>query len=241
MTDPDRVLEECLKLLASGQLTIEQCLERDPRHAAKLSRALQAAGWLQSSADLSMPVAARNKGARALAAHMATHPRRQARTIWRLPAYRQWAPALAALALCLTAGTALAQTAGPTDLLYGWRLASESAWLSLSPAPEATALAVAERRAQDLLRTVAAGEQTGPALSAYQDWLARLQSSNMVTDRMAQALAAHQAAFQASGIELTGPELDGSSEDTLPAGTPLPNTLPLPSPVLEGLDGLPLP
>jgi hypothetical protein len=102
-------------------------------------------------------------------------------------------------------------------------------------------MAVAERRAQDLLWTVATGEQTEPALSAYQDWLARLQSSDMVTDRIAQALAAHQAAFQASGIELTGTELDGSSEDTLPAGTPLPNTLPLPSPVLEGLDGLPLP
>ena len=241
MIELEQILEDCLRQLADGRTTVDDCLAQHPQHAAELGRLLPAAARLAIAGGLRLNPTARQQGRQRLVSHMAARPRRQLSRGrgWALPALRRLAPALAALALVLTAGTAFAQAAGPDELLYGWRLASESVWLAISPEPEQTALAVTERRAQEVLQSVASEATSSRALNAYQQWIAMLAEEGLITDSIAQALSRQQAAFRAEGLEL--PALDSLLEadgEALPASTPQPEVFPLPT---LGLDGLPLP
>lgn len=241
MTDLERAFEDCWERLSAGQSTLEACLERYPQHAETLGPMLQAARALDQGSQIMAPSHARARGRARLQAHMAAHPRRRrTRPGWRqLLAPTRWAPALAALLLTLGVGTAAAQAAGPSDLLYPWKLASQSVWLAFSPDMPATASAIASRRAQDLLGTTAGSPARQAALDAYINWIEMMQAQGLLTPEALAGLKLQGDRLEAAGLRVPALEAILSSWPDLappPTTTPTPAPdSPLPDPSLPGL------
>jgi len=202
MTEFEKVLEECLRDLDLGTATVDECLRRHPQYAPQLApilfagEALSRAGEAQPSAALKTRVRAR------LVRHMQEHPRRAARSgiVWmRLAA----SLAVVTLALLLT-GTAYAQSVLPGSAFYSWKLASETLWRAVSSDPIDTDLAIADRRAEELIAV-----RNDPALypQALQTYLEaadrlklRMNADNEARIRL--ALDAQMQEFNQAGISL---------------------------------------
>ncbi|MEW6717701.1 MAG: hypothetical protein AB1345_09385 [Chloroflexota bacterium] len=229
----ERILEDCLERLACGKASLEDCLRDHPEFAEELRPLLQAASRMKRGADVQPSPEFKQRGRARLMAHLRAHPRRPvpARTRGLLPAYRL-AVGLTVLALAVfVTGTAFAQSAMPGDPLYGWKLASESAWRAVSPDPVGTDLALAERRLQEFLAV--SGSERDIALQGYLEVLARLtsQTDPATQGRIILALAAQRERLVQTGISV--PELDEYlSSPPVPTPLPLP---PIQTPTLPGL------
>lgn len=233
MSGHEQAFEQAWAELSSGRENIEDILSRHPEVRQELRGMLEAAAWLSEGPAIGAPDNVKAIGRRRLLAHMAANPRAEPDrpSLFASLFRRRLAPALAALALFVSAGTAAAQTAGPGDLLYGWRQVSESAWLAVSPDKPSTALVVADRRARELLMAPAGSQQFELAAEAYQAWIARIVEQGLLTETIGRALAGHRQQFQEQGIPV--PALEGQLEGELQE--PILPTLELTAPALPTL------
>jgi hypothetical protein len=207
MTRLEAAFDESRRRIASGEATLETCLARYPEHADRLAVLLAAAARLEQLPATHLSGSARALGRNRLRTHMSQYPR--AAVARRLPSFlspRRWAPVLAAIALALTAGTAAAQSAGPGDLLYAWRQASETAWLNVAPNRRAAALAVAQRRLDDLLQSTPNTARYGQAFGAYEAWIRLMEADNLVDAESELSLDRQRQQLRSKGIDV--PEID---------------------------------
>lgn len=173
-TSFEHALEECISIIESGDATIEECAARYPQHAAELRRLLAGVRALQTGRAVAPSAQFRANTRQQLLAHMRATPRRKPASA---PLFMRWRLAIgmaAALVAILLVGTGAAQAALPGDALYGWKLASESVWRSVSPDPLATDLAILQRRANELLSVAGNPPRESIALDAYRAALDRL-------------------------------------------------------------------
>lgn len=236
MTSLEHAFEDSRQRIAAGEATVEACLARYPEHADRLAELLAAAGRLEQLPATQLAQSARVRGRNQLRAHMAAHPRASAAR--RQPSFlspRRWAPALAAIALALTAGTAAAQSAGPGDLLYPWRQASETIWLTVAPNRRTAALDVAQRRLQDLLQASPNTSRYGQAFGAYEAWIQRMEVAGLVDSQTEPSLERQRQQLQSRGIDV--PEIDHAlNEPAQPRheqATPSPRPASTSAPALE--------
>jgi hypothetical protein len=104
---------------------------------------------------------------------MQAHPRKSVRLhfMW----MRMAASFAVMLLALLVAGTVYAQGVLPGNPFYGWKLVSENIWRVISPDPVTTDLAIAERRADELLSTGNRPELQAQVLEEYLEVVNRLE------------------------------------------------------------------
>src|SRR5512146_1233597 len=143
MDELELALDDCLQRLASGKLSLGQCLARYPQYASELRPILETALRVQQGKNVRPSGAMRARTRARLAQHIERHPRqpRKIRVVPRLA----FALVSVALALILV-GTAFAQAALPGQVLYRLKLSTERAWRAASPNPVSTDLLLADRR-----------------------------------------------------------------------------------------------
>src|SRR5689334_22017102 len=159
MTEFEKVLQECLLALESGDSTVTECLSRYPNHAFQLEPILLTSLDLERGRGVQPSAAFKARVRARLTQEMRAHPRKSVRWDFIVP---RLATSFAVILLALLiAGTAYAQRAVPGSAFYRWKLASENTWRLLSPDPVGTDLEIADRRADEL---IAVGNN-----SAYRD------------------------------------------------------------------------
>lgn len=239
----DLILDNCLTQLASGASTLDECLARYPEHAAQLRPLLKVAQGFEGARDVRPSPAFKARARAKLTLHMQAHPRRSKPVF--MPSLRV-AFIMAALVLVfLTAGTALAQSALPGDMLYDWKLTSEEIWRANASNSLEADLFLANRRMDEMLSVTGDASAYDQALQGYLNALARLA---VYTDADSQArilpvLTSQQESFTNAGISI--PELDSvihlevipSTPTLLPdpalvAPTLIPTLLPMLNPTL---------
>jgi hypothetical protein len=235
MTEFERALQECLHDLEQGHSSLDECLLRYPKHAQQLEPILLTSAYLQRGREARPSAAFKARVRSNLVKQMYAHPRKPARSNFML---MRLAVSLAAVLLTsLVAGTAYAQGVLPGNAFYPWKLTSENAWRAISPDPIATDIAIAERRADELIAVRNDPTLYSQALKAYLEVVDRLKSE-VDTGNEAHVLALLDSQVEElnqSGIAL--PQTDQSvvppSEE--PTLTPIStSTLPSsPLPVLE--------
>lgn len=240
MSDFEQVLDDCLESMARGEASIEECLARYPEHATQLRPLLQVAARLGRVRDVRPSPSFQTLNRARLITYLRTHPRRNMPT---LSLVRRLVISLAMLVLVfLFGGTALAQGALPGDPLYGWKRTSEEMWYAVWPDRLGTELALANRRARELLAVYSDATRRAQALEGYRAVLIRLKSQNapIAQTRILETLRNQQAMLSQSGIVV--PELEefisggGAPPPVLPRTTPT-SEPPLPTP----MESLPIP
>lgn len=185
MSTLETALDGCLEALASGEMTLEECLVRYPEHALELRPLLLAAVRVSDSPAIAPSPQFRARAREQLVAHMRAHPQPVSpRAVLARSSFasraRGLAGALASAVLVLAvAGTAAAQWALPGHALYGWKRASESAWVSLQPGPQLkleTQLAIAARRLAEAEAVAGDPARVTTALEGYAASIAAIQS-----------------------------------------------------------------
>lgn len=236
MKDFDLILEDCLERLASGASSLDECLLRYPEHASQLRPLLQSAARLEHVRAVLPSPAFKTRVRAQLMAHIQAHPRRRQG----MSPFLRLAFSLAVLMLAfLFTGTALAQSALPGEPLYGWKLASETAWRALSPDPLGTDLALADRRVAELVAVADDPERSAMVLELYREVLNRLKSRGdaQAQNRILPFLQSQQATLTRAGLSV--PELDAyvrghAAPETTPTVPPQPTATPIVEiPVLE--------
>jgi hypothetical protein len=150
--------------------------------------------------------------------------------------FRRMAVGLVAVLLAfLVTGTAYAQSVLPGNAFYGWKLASENAWRSVSPDPIATDLALAERRLNELMNVTHDPALASQTLTAYLEVVERLKSE-MNGENEARILPTLNS--QADQLNRSGIFLPPVDQTILPASgeptsIPIPTLMVTPVPVLE--------
>lgn len=195
----EKILDDCLDRLTSGEATLEDYLKhhpetarhlwmaRYPEQAGELRRLIGAATKLEAGRDTRPSQAFKMQARARLVAYMRHHPRQQQASWWapispiQLPfafsrAFNLAVGLAAIIALFLTTGTVLAQTALPGDPLYRWKLTSEHVLRTVYPYPLTVDLMVAERRTHDLRQVIDDPQAREVALHEYQQTLARLST-----------------------------------------------------------------
>jgi hypothetical protein len=173
MTEFENVLQDCLLSLERGDSNIDECLRRHPNYAVQLAPILLTSMDLERGmlARPSPAFKARVRGR--LIEEMRAHPRKSVRFhfVW-----MRVATSFAAMLLALlVAGTVYAQGVLPGNPFYGWKLVSENIWRVISPDPVATNLAIAERRADELLTIGNHPELRAQVLEEYLEVVNRLE------------------------------------------------------------------
>ena len=207
MDELELALEDCLQQLASGTISLGQCISRYPRYAAQLRSMLEAAVRLQQGRQVRPSGALRDRTRARLAEHMESHPGRPPRGGHAIP---KFAVTLVALAFALfMVGTAFAQAALPGQTLYNWKLSTERAWRATSADQVSFDLTLADRRTDELL-TVSKDRSLGETdgIAAYTELLNRLAAETNGPNRakVMNALESHQKKLSQAGIHV--PELD---------------------------------
>jgi len=173
MTEFENVLQECLLSLERGDSDIEECLRRYPSYAVQLAPVLLTSVDLERG-TLARPSAAFKARVRGrLIEEMRAHPRKSVRFnfVW-----MRMATSFAVMLLALViAGSVYAQGILPGNPFYRWKLASENIWRLVSPDPVATDLAIAGRRADELLAIGNSPELRAQALEQYLEVVNRLE------------------------------------------------------------------
>jgi hypothetical protein len=225
MTEFERVLQECLHDLDHGFSNVDDCLHRYPQHARQLEPILLTSTNLARAGTARPSNAFKARVRTKLIQQMRAHPRKPARSGF---VFMRFAVGLAAVLLALlTAGTVYAQSALPGEAFYAWKLASESAWRAVSPDPVKTDLAIAGRRADELIAVRDDPALYAPVLEAYLEVAARLKSEVDAESEthILQMLDSQAEELNQSGILLPQPDsevLPPSDEPTLAPATPLP-------------------
>src|SRR5512135_1073625 len=122
MDELELALDECLRQLASGKVSLGQCLARYPQYATELRPILETAMRVQQGKVMRPSGAVRARARRKIANYIETHPRqpRKVRVVPRLA----FVMVTLALALMLV-GTGFAQAALPGQPLYRLKLSTE--------------------------------------------------------------------------------------------------------------------
>jgi len=103
MTEFEKVLQECLLALESGNLSMEECLRRYPRHAMQLEPVLWTSLYLEYGREARPSPAFKARVRARLVEGMRAHPRKSSRFNF---IFLRTAASLAVLALVmLAAGT----------------------------------------------------------------------------------------------------------------------------------------
>lgn len=216
MEEFELALDDCLRRLGSGKSSLAQCLARYPGHAAQLRPLLETAVQLQRGKQARPSGAARDRTRAKLTQYIQSHPRqpRNVRLVPRLT-FAFLSIALAALMV----GTAFAQSALPGQSLYGLKLSSERVWRAAAPNPVTVDIALANRRADEIVQLFEKNPATNAndeirmdaeakGLAAYSDVLERLslEVNGPDDDVIITVLEAHQQRFEHAGLRV--PRLD---------------------------------
>lgn len=244
-------LDECLTLLATDEVGLEECLARYPEHAAELRRLLPLAGALAEGRQVEATAGFKERNRRELLERIASpappqpvpvrFPQRSL-TDWLAglftPLYRP-AYILGAIALFfLTAATAAAQSALPGDALYGWKLGSERVWRAVHPQPLEADLALSWRRANELAEVAGRPAAAEQSRQEYERALTRLERYADPASRqtIVNALLQQRERLEQAGI--AAPRLDQRIDQWSPPETPAVET---PTPETPTPDITPLP
>jgi hypothetical protein len=172
MNKLDQALETSLTRMQLEGASIEDCLKNYPELVSELKPLLIAAQnmgrlkFLQPSAQFK----AKLRGT--LNVQMAAHPRKR---VLQPAKVMRFAVSLAVLALAfLTTGTALAQRALPGDVLYPWKLESESVWRSFQTDTVNADIVLGRRRIDELKAIQGMPQLEEIAFRTYATLLARL-------------------------------------------------------------------
>lgn len=237
MTEFEKILQECLHDLEQGACSLEECLSRHPDYARQLEPVLLASTRLTRAGEMQVSEAFKARVRSRLVQEMYSHPHKSVR-----PTFTFMRPAVgfaAILLALLVTGTAYAQNTLPGESLYGWKLASENAWRTVSSDPVGTDLVIAERRVDELIAVKDDPAARAQALEAYLETVARLRSqAGAQDDRILPALDSQTAILKKLGIlqSRTHPAVMPPEE-----ATPTPNTTPLPTGQTPRLDPTVLP
>jgi hypothetical protein len=213
MTEFERVLGECLLDLEEGASSLDECLMRYPEHASELQPILLASTYLKRSGEAHLSDDFKQRVRTRLLKEMYLHPHRR---VGRASPFPRLAVGLASILLALLAvGTAYAQNALPGEAFYAWKLASEHAWRLVASDPVGADLAIAARRAGELIAVREQPALYSQTLEAYLEAVACLRSE---TD--AQSAARIEVALAAQAEELSQAGLN------LPIPTEIPDVLP---------------
>jgi len=228
MSKLEKVLDDCLAQLASGQSTVGECLADHPEHAQELQRLLLTAQILEPGQNSEPTPIFKARARSRLMAHMQANPKKKrSATYW--PA---WAPLFlgrsfnmafglaAVLVLFLSTGTVLAQSALPGEALYDWKLASEEVFRTLHPNPLSVDLMVAERRVDDLTQVSDNDEAVALALLEYQHTLSNLSDYHTPESRQAISAALVRQKAELDQVQVDVPELDRLLTELGPAPPP---------------------
>ena len=148
MSKLDLALEDCLVRMDQEGESFEDCLSRYPEFAAELKPLLLAAHQVRDARQPNASPKFKSKLRSDLLAHAHSH---QPQAGWRNTPTFRYAVSFAVLMLAMvTSGTALAQRALPGDILYSWKLGSESVWRSFQKNEVGVDLALVQRRLEEL-------------------------------------------------------------------------------------------
>jgi hypothetical protein len=206
MSDLDQILDDCLRQLASGTSTLDECLARHPQQAAQLKPLLQTAIGLGSGLSVRPGGAFTGRSRNQLLAHIRAHPRRRTLPFFEM---RRVAASLAMVVVALmVTGTAFAQAALPGQPLYTWKLSSEHIWRAMASDPIGVDLGLAHRRVVEMQSVTTDPAREARAADGYREVLARLKSESDAqnTERILKSLKSHQEQLLNSGVSV--PELD---------------------------------
>jgi hypothetical protein len=149
MSRLDQALEICLTRLQLEGASLEDCLRAYPELADQLRPLLVAAQKLDSLSSFIPTAEFKSRMRGTLLEQISKKPR--TRHAIRTTVVMRYAASFAVLALAfLTTGTALAQRALPGDVLYHWKLESESVWRSLQTDTVGADILLGERRLDEL-------------------------------------------------------------------------------------------
>ncbi|MDP3061879.1 MAG: DUF4382 domain-containing protein [Chloroflexota bacterium] len=177
----EQVLDECIRRIATGGATVEECLARYPVYAAEMEPHLRLAARMSSALSGTPAANAKERTRQRLHAELRSlDARDRARAVrqgrwppvraggWRLPAltgaWRVAAASAAVLVAFIFAGTGIVAASGnsiPGNALYPVKRAAEDARLAVAFSAEAKAhlqLTYAERRSEELASLVDSGE-----------------------------------------------------------------------------------
>ncbi|MCB9079039.1 MAG: PD40 domain-containing protein [Anaerolineaceae bacterium] len=235
MSKLERVLDDCIAQLASGQSTVEQCLADHPEHAKDLQRLLLTAQILEPGQSSEPTPIFRAKARSQLLAHMQVNPKRKRAATFgpgwvSLLIGRSFNLAFglaAVLVLFLSTGTVLAQSALPGEALYDWKLASERVLRTLHPNPLSVDLMVAERRVNDLTQVSGNDEAVALVLSEYHQSLLNLSDYHSLESWQIILDALMRQKTELDQAKIDVPELD----QLLAKSEPKPTTPARPEPV----------
>ena len=239
MTKFEKVLQECLVALERGS-SVDECLNRHPKYASELEPILFTSINLERGREARPSAAFKARVRAKLTQEMRAHPRKSIRFnfIW-----MRIATNLAVILLTLlVAGTAYAQRALPGDAFYAWKLASENIWRVVSPDPVGTDLAIAERRAGELIAIRNNAEQRVQTLAEYLEVVDRLKLEMNADNetRIRPVLDSQIEELNNSGVIL--PQLDQNVLPSREEPTPIPTEMPLVTPEIPQVNPtLPVP
>jgi len=233
MTEFEKVLQESLLALEHGDSNVEECLSLHPKHALQLEPILVTSLDLERGRQMRPSAAFKARVRAKLTQEMRAHPRKTVRFNFM---FTRIATSFAAIVLALlVAGTVYAQSALPGNAFYTWKLTSENIWRVLSPDPIGTDLAMATRRANELLAIGNNPLQRTQVLKTYMEVVTRLKSE-MDPDneaRIESVLNSQIEQLNKSGIPV--PSLDQDVRPPLDQPTIIPTNIPQLTP------GLPIP
>jgi len=226
MNEFESVLQECLRGVEQGTLSVDECLSRHPTYAGQLEPILLTSAYLARGRAARLSPAFKARVRTRLVQQLVAHPRRVPRTGF---LFMRWSASLAALILALfITGTVYAQRALPGEAFYGWKLASENAWRVVSPNPVETDLVIAERRLDELIKVRHDAALYAQALEAYLEVEARLKSELNASNeaRILETLDSQAEELDRLGIlpKESDPDIVPTPEGSIltPVGTPLP-------------------
>lgn len=232
MTEFEKVLQECLLALEHGDSNVDECLSRYPNYALQLEPVLLTSLDLEYGREARPSAAFKARVRAKLTREMQAHPRKSIRFNFM---FIRMATNFAVLLLALLiAGTAYAQSTLPGNPFYAWKLASENVWRIVSPDPIGTDLAIAGRRAEELIAIGNNSVQRTQILEAYLEVVSRLRLEMNADNeaRIQSVLDTQIEELNKSGVIV--PQLD-QNQNVLPGleqPAPIPTETPLVTPIV---------
>jgi hypothetical protein len=198
MSELDVIIDACLREMAAEGATIEDCLRRHPEQAAELRPLLEAARRLAGSGI--EPSTSYKRFARARL--LQTIGGNRSRSAGTSPVWRFAMGAVAFALVFLVSTTAVAQTALPGQLLYGWKLGSEEVWRAVSSDDVGEDLTLADRRTAELTSVPGDPDRQSRARDELHVVLKRLAADKdpMNGPKIERALEAHQKKLSDAGL-----------------------------------------
>jgi len=217
------VLKKSLKQISKGNWLWGDLPSHFPGYAHQLASIVETVLILRRGCELKPPQMFYAVNHNAFGVYIQSQPNKKQVHI--LPMLRRSVAifAVALMALLIT-GTAHAQTVLPGDPFYGWKRASERAWLALSSDPVTANLTLAERRLNEWIAVAEDPELGSEAMKDYQEMVAYFESldDGENAGHIISALQSQQQDLRKNG--LTSEELNAYLNivfDTIPATPPV--------------------